>query len=468
MKTKICNPYLPGKNYIPDGEPYIFDDRIYVYGSHDEFGSDNYCTGCYNGWSAPLSDLADWRDEGIILEKGLDPLDPEGTKSYYAPDVAKGPDGRYYLYYSIEDSSVISVAVSDTPAGKYQFYGHVHDMEGHVLGAIEGDSFQFDPAVLVDEDGRIYLYSGQGMPVPEMNGRKVRGSMVCELATDMVTAITEQKVLTSHEVNCFSENPFFEASSIRKIENQYYFIYSPIPNVHNLCYAVSDYPDHGFVYQGVLISNGEISDTKDNGSIPQYYWGNNHGSILEVKDELFVFYHRHTNRSSWCRQGCAELLTRKDGKIQQTVMTSIGLNKEPFLLQGKHYAYMACILKRKNMKAYTPYQFLEFDDEDPYITQEEDTSVPFIANLQDGSQAGYRYFILEDARKCVTVTARGGGEGSLIVAGEKNGMIAKVPVHPSFEWKEYTAEIQPAAGCDTLIITYQGQGKIDFLSFSAE
>ena len=165
MKGSACNPYLPGKWHIPDGEPHIFDGRLYVYGSHDETGAENYCTGPYVGWSAPLDDPGDWRYEGVILEKGQDPLDPDGTKSYYAPDVAKGPDGRYYLYYSIEDSSVISVAVCGSPAGKYEFYGHVHDRNGHVLGSEKGDDYQFDPAVLVDDDGKIYLYSGQGMPV---------------------------------------------------------------------------------------------------------------------------------------------------------------------------------------------------------------------------------------------------------------------------------------------------------------
>lgn len=25
-----CNPYLPGKEHVPDGEPHIFGDRLYV------------------------------------------------------------------------------------------------------------------------------------------------------------------------------------------------------------------------------------------------------------------------------------------------------------------------------------------------------------------------------------------------------------------------------------------------------
>ena len=30
-----CNPYLPGKEHVPDGEPHIFGDRLYVFGSQE-------------------------------------------------------------------------------------------------------------------------------------------------------------------------------------------------------------------------------------------------------------------------------------------------------------------------------------------------------------------------------------------------------------------------------------------------
>ncbi|MCD7817778.1 MAG: family 43 glycosylhydrolase, partial [Lachnospiraceae bacterium] len=110
----------------------------------------------YAGWSAPIERLTEWRYEGVILEKGLDPLDPDGDKSYYAPDVVQGPDGRFYLYYSIENSGIISVAVCGQPAGKFKFYGHVKVVDGHVLGSSEEEPLQFDPAVLVDGE-RVYM-----------------------------------------------------------------------------------------------------------------------------------------------------------------------------------------------------------------------------------------------------------------------------------------------------------------------
>ena len=32
-KKQGFNPYLPSCEYIPDAEPYVFDGRVYIYGS---------------------------------------------------------------------------------------------------------------------------------------------------------------------------------------------------------------------------------------------------------------------------------------------------------------------------------------------------------------------------------------------------------------------------------------------------
>ncbi|MEI3151867.1 MAG: family 43 glycosylhydrolase [Mediterraneibacter faecis] len=127
MKQQVFNPYLPSWEYIPDGEPHVFGDRVYVYGSHDSFGARNKL----------------------------------GIRCLYAPDVTQGPDGRYYLYYAFDFMGEMGVAVCDTPAGRYEFYGHVHFKDGHVWGK-SGEPFPFDPGILVDDDKRVYLCWGGG------------------------------------------------------------------------------------------------------------------------------------------------------------------------------------------------------------------------------------------------------------------------------------------------------------------
>ena len=67
------NPYLPEYEYVPDGEPYVFDGRVYVYGSHDKAGAKMFCLGDYVCWSAPVEDLTSWRYEGVIFKKNQDP-----------------------------------------------------------------------------------------------------------------------------------------------------------------------------------------------------------------------------------------------------------------------------------------------------------------------------------------------------------------------------------------------------------
>lgn len=52
-KDVICNPYLPSYEYVPDGEPHVFGDRLYIFGSHDRFDGKEYCENDYVCWSAP-------------------------------------------------------------------------------------------------------------------------------------------------------------------------------------------------------------------------------------------------------------------------------------------------------------------------------------------------------------------------------------------------------------------------------
>ena len=55
--NQVFNPYLPSWEYIPDGEPHLFGDRVYVYGSHDKFDGKTFCMNDYVCWSAPADNL---------------------------------------------------------------------------------------------------------------------------------------------------------------------------------------------------------------------------------------------------------------------------------------------------------------------------------------------------------------------------------------------------------------------------
>ena len=339
-KKQAWNPYLPSWEYIPDAEPYVFGDRVYVYGSHDHYNGYVFCMGDYVCWSAPVDDLGNWRYEGVIYKKTDDPYNRAGKMCLYAPDVTVGPDGRFYLYYVLDKISVVSVAVCDTPAGKYEFYGYVHYTDGALLGERAGDEPQFDPGVLT-EGNRTYLYTGFCG-----RGDKTRhGAMVTVLGRDMLTVEEAPRIIVPGcEYSAgteFEGHAFFEAPSIRKKDNIYYFIYSS-QVMHELCYATGKNPTGDFRYGGVLVSNSDLHiDSYKPGEQPAAYGANNHGSIVDIQGQSYVFYHRHTNGTWYSRQGCAEKLTvRGDGSIEQAQLTSCGLNDGP--LPGLGY-YLSLI-----------------------------------------------------------------------------------------------------------------------------
>ena len=309
MNNQVFNPFLPSYEYLPDGEPYVFGDRVYIYGSHDKFNGEKFCENDYVCWSAPVERLYDWRYEGIIYRKNQDPFNIDGTKCLYAPDIQQGPDGRYYLYYALDTIGIMSVAVCDTPVGSFEYYGSVRYQDGKIVGESSEDIFQFDPGVFMDDDGRIYLYTGFAPRGNEfwdkmIKGRKYEGAYCIELEKDMLTVKAGPKLIipkAGHaDDTSFTGHEFFEASSMRKVGNTYYFIYSSI-NSHELCYATSDRPDDGFVYGGTIISNGDIYYNDRSEAEGLNYTGNNHGSIVEISGQWYIFYHRQTNRHSFSR-----------------------------------------------------------------------------------------------------------------------------------------------------------------------
>ncbi len=464
-KKQAVNPYLPSWEYVPDGEPYVFGDRVYVYGSHDMSNGYVFCIGDYVCWSAPVDDLGSWRYEGVIYEKTADPLNKDGSMCLYAPDVTVGPDGRYYLYYVLDHVSVVSVAVSDTPAGKYEFYGYVHYADGVRLGEKPGDEPQFDPGVLT-EGNVTYLYTGFCG-----RGDKSRtGAMMTVLDSDMLTILEEPEIVAPGcEYECgtgFEGHAYFEAASIRKCRDKYYFIYSSTP-MHELCYATSGSPRGPFIYGGVLVSNCDLHiDTYKPADQPMAYGANNHGSMVEINGEWYIFYHRQTNGSWYSRQGCAEKLTvLSDGSIPQVEITSCGLNGGPLVGKGEYPAYIACHLfyQKPGMYVGDPYA--------PRIVQDgrDGDELPgYVANMTDSATAGFKYFAYKDIGK-ITLWVRGYTGGQFEIRTTWDGeVLATIPVRNANIWEAFSAPIAIPDGVGSLYITYRGGGNASLRSFVLE
>lgn len=364
----IANPYLPNWEYIPDGEPRVFGDRIYVYGSHDRKDSIDFCDYKLKVWSAPVSDPTKWVCHGDIFRSrdGHDsPSDVDWTDELlFAPDVVER-GGKYYLYAYIVNAKGC-VAVADRPEGPFRLLSrYKYDIPNHY----DNGTF-IDPGVLVDDDGRVYVYCGY------------QGSYMCELKDNMYEAVPGSYKLDI--IPTAEPHRFFEACSPRKINGTYYLIYSP-QRGSCLDYATSDSPTGPFTYRGTIIDNGI-----------DFPGGNDHGSVCCVNGQWYIFYHRMTNGTIMSRRGCVERIEiLPDGTIPQVEMTSLGF-EESLNPYDFTQADTACVLKGGC-----------------YITETSVFERP-IVNVTDGCVMGWKYFDFgEDfASKTMQIRLKLRGTGS--------------------------------------------------------
>ena len=364
----MANPYLPNWEYIPDGEPRVFGARIYVYGSHDRKDSIDFCDYKLKVWSAPVSDPTKWVCHGDIFRSrdGHDsPSDVDWTDELlFAPDVVER-GGKYYLYAYIVNAKGC-VAVADRPEGPFRLLSrYEYDIPNHY----DNGTF-IDPGVLVDDDGRVYIYCGY------------QGSYMCELKDNMYEAVPGSYKLDI--IPTAEPHRFFEACSPRKINGTYYLIYSP-QRGSCLDYATSDSPTGPFTYRGTIIDNGI-----------DFPGGNDHGSVCCVNGQWYIFYHRMTNGTIMSRRGCVERIEiLPDGTIPQVEMTSLGF-EESLNPYDFTQADTACVLKGGC-----------------YITETSVFERP-IVNVTDGCVMGWKYFDFgEDfASKTMQIRLKLRGTGS--------------------------------------------------------
>ena len=148
------------------------DGTYYVFGSHMA--------------AAKSTDLIQWkmisRDAGSgctlvenVQEQMKEALQYAKTNTFWAPDVQRLNDGRYYLYYCTckGDSplSMLGVAVSDSPEGPYENLG-VFLKSGYAGYDANNLPNVVDPCVFFDKEGKLSMvygsYSG-GIYILEMD-----------------------------------------------------------------------------------------------------------------------------------------------------------------------------------------------------------------------------------------------------------------------------------------------------------
>ncbi|MCA1291415.1 family 43 glycosylhydrolase [Paenibacillus sp. alder61] len=275
-------------------DPYVLavDGRVYLYNTYDalEYDGDGNVKdnsyGTINRLSVISSaDLINWTDHGAIQVAGPTGAAAWATQSW-APAVAhKVIDGedRFFLYFA-NNASGIGVLTSDSPVGPWT------DPIGKPLitrntPGVKGVAWLFDPAVLVDDDGKAYIYFGGG--IPEGKAEMPDTARVMRLGDDMVSVIGEAVTIPAPYM--------FEDSGINKFNGRYYYTYcsnfsegmrpenSPPPG--EIAYMVSEHPMGPWTYQGTILKN------------PGHFFGvggNNHHAIFQFQQNWYIAYHAQT------------------------------------------------------------------------------------------------------------------------------------------------------------------------------
>ena len=367
LSAGAANPYLPLWEYIPDGEPYVFEDpdnpgqyRVYIYGSHD-IEITAYCGRNQVVWSAPVDDLLHWRYDGVIFESRLDadgqPLNPDGKGDIlYAPDVVEriAPDGKktYYLYPNTQAAGRNSmIARSERPDGPFTVCNWDPKDPKRTVGVLG-----FDPGAFIDDDGRVYGYWG----FQQSFGAELDPETMCTVkkgtqpVRDMVSSLRQA-----------GEFRFFDARG-RDVDEDGKPIWTAAPG------------------------------------------GNTHGSLCEIGGQWYVFYHRQTGLGGFDRQAMVAPVEVKvtEGPGGKVEITEGEYTSEGFELGGlnpleRHSAGIACWftgprpadkdnLGNKYYGSYIqPYRPGWDGEGDPY-----DISVNHnpVVNNTAGSVVGYKYF----------------------------------------------------------------------------
>ncbi len=419
------NPYLPMWEYIPDGEPYVFDDpdnpgkkRVYIYGSHDSMIT-GYCGRELVTWSASVDSLQHWRYDGVIFEvkknaRGEYLHKEKWGDVLYAPDVAEKtePDGTktYYLYPNNQAGGRNGmVARSKRPDGPFEVVNWHPEKPNETVGVLG-----FDPAVFIDDDGRVYGYWG------------FKDVYAAELDPQTMATVKPGAPVLEKFFNSKSEPGvyrFFEASSMRKIKDKYVFIYSRhtgegefglAASNYTLAYAYSNSPLGPFVYGGTII-DGRGRDIDDN-AVPVFTAhpnGNTHGSICEINGQWWVFYHRQVGLDEYSRQAMVAPITvdvteGADGKV---VISEAEYTSEGFCVGGlnpfkRHSAGIACYYTGPK-PAVHKWPSKEFFGS--YVAPQRQNGVPQgnhyalavnhnpVVNNTSGSVVGYKYFNFDHA-----------------------------------------------------------------------
>ncbi len=220
----------------------------------------------------------------------------------------------------------------------------------------------------------------------------------------------------------------------------YYFIYADMSRGDKptcIGYSTTKSPFGPFKYGGVIVDN----DHCDPGN-----W-NNHGALVEFKNQWYVFYHRATQGSNTMRKACVEPISfNPDGSIDKVEMTSQGAGPALNAYQQID-AERACIMYG-NVRI------------QPFTSDNEE-----LAKIQQGDVAGYKYIDFKDGVDSMEFRVAPGTKACKIDVGLDNIWgpsigIVEVPANTGKEWITISCKANhDVNGIHAVWLRFSGEGE---------
>lgn len=303
FKAGISQNPIVQTNYTADPAPTVYNDKLYLYTSHDEDKSTWFTMDDWRLYTT--EDMVNWTDHGAVL--AYDDFEWAG-KNAWAPQAIERDD-KIYMYVPItsrEGKNGIGVAVADSP------YGPFIDPLGKPL--ISNSQDDIDPSVFIDDDGQAYLFWGN--PVP----------YYVKLNEDMISYEGEI-IQIPNTVEAFGkregeEDPrrpttYEEGPWLYKRDATYYMFFAAGPLPEHIGYSTSKDITGPYEYQGVVMP-------EEGGAFT------NHPGVVDFKGNTYFFYHNAAlpGGSGFTRSVAVEEMDfSEDGSVKQMTMTD-GI-KEP-------------------------------------------------------------------------------------------------------------------------------------------
>lgn len=317
MVTNAQNPIISGQ-YTADPTARVFGDSIYLYPSHDipspiERLKEWFCMADYHVFSS--YDLTHWNDHGVIVTQNKVPWVSRDSYSMWAPDCVERTlsDGskKYFFFFPAMPkgelkSYAVGVAVSDSPTGPFT-----------PLAEPIKDLWGIDPCVLLDDDGKAYIYN--------VGTNCLQGTPLKDNLTEKADSTRKMEGLPDG----FKEGPF-----AFKKDGRYYLTFPWVRKengTETLAYAMSDKPLGPWTFKGVIMDES-----------PTGCWTNHH-SIVQYRGQWYLFYHHNDYSPKFDKLRSVRidsLFFNPDGTIQKVTPTlrGVGITEAASKVQLDRYS----------------------------------------------------------------------------------------------------------------------------------